>query len=264
MSIYSFFEKSVKSKPAKFLILFFINIIIIPCLMTWTLLGICLFPLGSVYMKFVQGKSAALLTRHCIWIYGRVWQRIFSLFVDFEPIDCKPHQFAHPGIIVVNHRSFFDTYCMNMLPVFDVCFAVRAWPFKLYFYRLFMEMAGYMNIENFSWKKISRMAKRNFTEKSFILFFPEGHRSRNRKLTHFYSGAFKLAIENHAPIIPVCLTGTEDLLPAGRYYLAPARIRMKVLDPVWPDGFEGDLNHLKMKKYVKDLIRKETEQMDGE
>ena len=48
---------------------------------------------------------------------------------------------------MVNHRSFFDTYCMNMLPVWDVCFAVRDWPFKIPVYSFFMGVARYLNIE---------------------------------------------------------------------------------------------------------------------
>ncbi len=262
MMIYNFFENRLNSKLFKDVFIFLINLFIIPCIALWTLAGIFLFPLGLIVMQFFQGYSVALLTRRCIWIYGRVWKIIFSLFVDFQKIDVNPDKFKHPGVIVVNHRSFFDTYCMNMLPIYDVCFAVRAWPFKIFFYRFFMGMAGYINIESDPWEKINSISQTNFNDKSFILFFPEGHRSQNRELTTFYSGAFKLSCENNVPIIPICLTGTEDLLPPKRPYLSPAKIQIQVLDPIWPDQFKGDMPHIKLKKHVKNLMDKEIKLMD--
>jgi 1-acyl-sn-glycerol-3-phosphate acyltransferase len=261
--IYNFYANKLDSKLLRQLFIFIVNIFIIPCIVLWTFAGILLFPLGLIVMQFFQGYSVSLLTRRCIWIYGRVWKFIFSLFVDFQKIDVSPEKFEHPGVIVVNHRSFFDTYCMNMLPIYDICFAVRAWPFKIFFYRLFMNMAGYLNIESDSWEEMVNISKTNFNENSFVLFFPEGHRSKNRELTNFYSGAFKLAIENNVPIIPICLTGTGDLLPPNRPFLAPAKIKIQVLDQVWPDEFEGDMRHIKMKKYVKQLMDKKIKQMDA-
>ncbi|MBU4318763.1 MAG: 1-acyl-sn-glycerol-3-phosphate acyltransferase [Proteobacteria bacterium] len=264
MPIQNVFEHKITGKYAKIPILVFINIFGLSGLILWTLTGFLLFPIGLVYMKFIQGYSVLLLTRKCIWIYGRVWQFIFSAFVVFQKIDFDPYKFSHPGIIVANHRSFFDTYCMNMLPVYDICFGVRAWPFKMIFYRLFMELAGYINIEKFPWRTISRIAKKNFADKSYVMIFPEGHRSRNKAMTKFYSGAFKLSIENNVPLIPVCLTGTEKLLPAGRMFLAPAKIKMKILDPVWPDQFQGVARHILLKKHVKNLMDAHIREMDAE
>lgn len=240
------------------------NCIAIPLIILWTAIGMMLFPLGFLFMKLVQGDTISFLTRKCIWIYGRVWQFLLSPFVIFFPPKIHEQSLKAPGIIVVNHRSFFDTYCMNMMPVWDVCFAVRDWPFKIPFYNIFMKLAGYLNIETFSWSKILKISKENIRNKSFILFFPEGHRARDKHMTHFYSGAFKLAIENNVPVIPVCLIGTEALLPPNRFYLKPARIKMEILAPVLPDQFDGEMNHLAFKKHVKMLMENHIKQMEEE
>ncbi len=263
MTIYDFYKNKANGRWAKGLIIVVMNSMMVLCVGLWTATSILIFPLALVFMKFVQGYSVRLLTRKCIWIYGRVWQFFFALFVIFQKIDCHRDKFKDPGIIVVNHRSFFDTYCMNMFPVYDVCLAVRAWPFRILFYGLFMKLAGYINIERFPWDRISQIADENCTGNSFVLFFPEGHRSRNKELTRFHSGAFKLAIENNVPLIPVCLTGTEELLPPGRHYLAPAKIKMKVLDSVWPDQFGGKMAHLELKKHVRHLMGVCIEEMDA-
>jgi 1-acyl-sn-glycerol-3-phosphate acyltransferase len=87
-----------------------------------------------------------------------------------------------------------------------------------------------------------------------IMVFPEGHRSRDGRMGRFYSGAFKLACHNRIPVVPICIRGSDRLLPPGRRWLAPARIRVTCLDPVDPDDFTGDLRHIALRKHVKTLM----------
>lgn len=227
------------------------NLMVVPLIGVWTIVGVVIFPFGFLFMRLILRDSTALATRRCIWIYGRIWQMITSLFVRFVQPEIKSRPFDVPGIIVVNHRSFLDTYCMNMMPVSDICFAVRAWPFQIPIYNFFMRLAGYINIENYSWEKALSISRLNLKNGSFILFFPEGHRNYGEKLTRFYSGAFKMAIENQVPVIPICLTGTQDLLPPGRYFLKPAKIKMKILEPIFPKDFPGETGHIQLKKHVQ-------------
>jgi 1-acyl-sn-glycerol-3-phosphate acyltransferase len=264
MHIYNFLETRLNKKGLRSAHIVLMNLIAIPLTITWTIIGMILFPFAFFFMKYIQRHSTSFLTRKCIWIYGRVWQFLLSTFVIFTFQKNHGQPFKNPGIIVVNHRSFFDTYCMNMMPISDVCFAVRAWPFKMPLYKIFMKMAGYLNVEKFSWENSIEISKKNIKNNSFILFFPEGHRSKDKNMMHFYSGAFKMAIENNVPVIPICLTGTELLLPPNRYYLTPAKIKMKVLNPIFPDQFTGNMRHVTFKKYVKDQMKYTIKQMDEE
>ena len=263
MTLYRLYEKCGSLPLVRFVIVIIMNIVLYPLMLAWTLVGVMLFPLGYIFMTLVMGRSVLWMTRKCVWIYGRVWQLMVGLFVDFDPIEIPGRPFDAPGIMVVNHRSYFDTYCMNMLPICDVCFAVRDWPFKIPIYSLFMKLAGYINIERNSWDETLEIAQKNIDNKRFILFFPEGHRARGNAMTRFYSGAFKLAVEHHVPVIPVCITGTQDLLPPTRYYLKPARIKMHVLDPVRPDQFNGETGHLELQKAVKEKMARHLPRMEA-
>ncbi|MFA5905940.1 MAG: lysophospholipid acyltransferase family protein [Desulfobacula sp.] len=263
MTVYTLYGKTVNNRLISGTVIFLMNAFSIPLMILWTMAGTLMFPLGFVFMRVFLRYPGVLITRKCIWIYGRVWQMILGLFVEFESPKILGEPFKQPGIIVVNHRSFFDTYCMNMMPVSDVCFAVRAWPFKIPLYNIFMRMAGYINIETFSWERILSVSKRNLINQSYILFFPEGHRSLSHGMNRFYSGAFKMAVEHNAPVIPICITGTEELLPPRRLYLKPAKIKMRILDPVYPDQFEGELRHLSLQRYVKAEMARCISQMDA-
>ena len=261
--LYDYYTENLAHRKRGIIFLLAMNLFLGLIMLIWTVTGTALLPIFMLYFKLVKGQSAQCTTRWGIWMYGHVWQFFTGFFVQFDAFEHAGNEFLEPGIIVVNHRSFFDTYCMNMLPVWDVCFAVRDWPFKIPVYSFFMGVARYLNIEKFSWQKSLRIAQETLDRKGFILFFPEGHRSRDKQLTRYYSGAFKMAVETGAPIIPVCVTGTEELLPPSRHYKKPARIRMKALAPVFPEKFPGETGHLEMKKAVKQMMARELAVMDN-
>jgi len=220
----------------------------------WTALGICLFPMGFALWKAVTRWSNDRIMRHFVWIYGRGWLLIMSPFVRFRTQGLEGLGAAEPAVLVVNHRSYFDTYCMGLLPVFDVTFAVRAWPFRIPWYRWFMLLAGYINVEASEWDEIRAQGRRLLASRSHLLFFPEGHRSRDGRLGRFYSGAFRLASELGVKVIPLCISGTEELLPPGRLSLRPARVTLRALPAVDPEAFQGPDGHRRLCREVKGQI----------
>jgi len=168
-----------------------------------------------------------------------------------------------PCIIVANHFSFFDTYCMGLLPFGDIVFAVRSWPFKMFWYAPFMRLASYLDVEKKGWEGTLEESRGIFQRGGAILFFPEGHRSKDGRLHRFYSGPFKLAVETGVPILPLCITGTDVLLPPDRWWLLPARIRFRALPLVDPKPFTGPDAHMHMRKHVKAIMTENIAEMRG-
>ncbi|MCK4824364.1 1-acyl-sn-glycerol-3-phosphate acyltransferase [bacterium] len=163
----------------------------------------------------------------------------------------------------MNHNSFFDTYMLCMLPCFDAHICLRAWPFKMFWYSLFMRMAEYLDLESSSWEEIQVGAERAFRNGSYLIIFPEGHRSRTGKPGRFHSGAFKLAVQLKVPILPLCVVGTQTLLPPKRWWVKPARIKMQLLDPVLSDAYHGETAHIEMRKYVQKKMIDTIEQLES-
>ncbi|MDD5595828.1 MAG: lysophospholipid acyltransferase family protein [Candidatus Omnitrophica bacterium] len=50
-----------------------------------------------------------------------------------------------------------------------------------------------------------------------VLFFPEGTRSPTGELSAFKNGAFKLALKEKKPILPICISGSRNILPRGSW-----------------------------------------------
>jgi 1-acyl-sn-glycerol-3-phosphate acyltransferase len=218
----------------------------------WIVTGILTAPFFLAIWKVCTGWDWGRIVRHLISIHGYGLIVIVSPFVRFrgEGLD----RIERPCIMVVNHLSFFDSYFMAALPFHDIIFAVGAWPFKMYWYTLFMRLARYLNVENDPWDEVVRTCRESFALKGAVLFFPEGHRSKTGKLQPFYSGAFRLSKETGVPIVPLCITGTGTMLPPGHSFLHPARVRLTALPPVYPADFPGHSGHFGMRQAVHDQI----------
>jgi len=227
------------------------NLTVYPLIVAWTLLGILLFAPFFTLCKVSTGWSAGHVTRLTIWLYGRGCLLIMSPFVRFrrEGMENLPEQ--GPCVLVVNHQSFFDTYCMAMLPVHDIVFAVRSWPFRMFWYRQFMLLAEYLDVESHNWEETRVAARQAFANNCFVLFFPEGHRSRDGGLQRFYNGAFWLAAGEQVPLVPLCINGTDRLLPPKRLWLRPTEITLRAL-PALDTGAYQDAREVRtLRKLVK-------------
>jgi 1-acyl-sn-glycerol-3-phosphate acyltransferase len=79
-------------------------------------------------------------------------------------------------------------------------------------------------------------AKTKIVNGTSVMFFPEGTRSRDGKLKRFKKGAFRMAVDLGLPILPLTVTGTRNVLPAGTSDLLPGSARLVIHPPVSVEG----------------------------
>lgn len=151
-----------------------------------------------------------------------------------------------PCVYVSNHQSMVDILAL---------FATRL-PFKWVskvenFYAPFlgwnMVLNGYVPLKRGHLPSIMRMVRRcnALLRRGESLFvFPEGTRSDDGELRPFFRGAFRIAIRNRVPIVPIVLEGTRDALPKGRFRIVPCHVRVHILDPVDPSSVDYDPRRL--------------------
>ena len=96
-------------------------------------------------------------------------------------------------------------------------------------------------------KKVYREAGQWLRKGVSVLFFPEGTRSKNSEMGEFQNGAFKLAIKEKIPILPIIIKGTEDAIPKGSWrFTTKISCVLKVLPPIDTSGFTtGDFARLR-------------------
>ncbi len=236
----------------------------LPALGCVTLLALFFFPLLYAWKRLTTSWGGPRIARHFIWLYGRVWRVAFRPIVRFEIRMPPAEELPRPCVVVSNHLSVFDIYSMAALPVSDVAMVVRAWPFRMFWSAPFMRLAGYLDIERSrpedAWQHIGEVLENG----TLLIFFPEGHRSRDGQLQRFRSGAFKAALEHKAWVLPLCLNGTQELLPPKSRLLRPATVRIHALEPISPDVFTGELAHGALRRHVKKLMAEELARMQGQ
>ena len=239
------------------------NIWVYPLLVIWTVIAsVIAFPALVLWRLLTRWPSVKIM-RLFVWIYGRVCLLIFRPFTGFQYHEVRRELMPNPGIIVMNHLSFFDTYMLSFLPVFDVNICLRSWPFRMFWYSFFMRIAEYLDMEGSSWEEIVTAAEKVKQKEHYMIIFPEGHRSRTGNPRRFYSGAFKLATQLNLPILPLCVTGTDKFQPPGRWWLRPAQIKLRLLPPVFPEAYSGERPHVDMRKDVHQKMVSAIEQMEN-
>jgi 1-acyl-sn-glycerol-3-phosphate acyltransferase len=73
-----------------------------------------------------------------------------------------------------------------------------------------------------------------------VMIFPEGTRSPDGRLLPFKDGAFRIAIQAGAPILPIAIAGTRDCRPKGSLWFGRATARARILAPIPTAGLGID------------------------
>ncbi len=230
------------------------NAIVLPAGCLWTLLAILFFPFAFFLLKITTGAASDRAMRQLIYAYGKGVLWLMRPFVPFKREGFEIAGVKPPCILVLNHQSVFDVYCLALLPFSDVVMAIRAWPFRMVWYAPFMRLSGYLDVERNEWGAVKQAARAYLERGAALMFFPEGHRSIDGKLQRFHSGPFQLAVETGVPVVPLCLSGTYRVLPPGRWWLKPSSVALKAMEPVDPRRFKGPTAHRDLGRFVRSKI----------
>ena len=91
-----------------------------------------------------------------------------------------------------------------------------------------------------------------------VMVFPEGTRSPDGELLPFKDGAFRLAIENSVPILPIVVAGTRRAMAKHTFQFQKTRAICRVLEPIETTGLTmADLTSLKQRTFEAIAAAKE-------
>lgn len=165
-----------------------------------------------------------------------------------------------PFIFVCNHRSAVDAFLMSYIP-YEFVQVVNIWPFRIPVLGVYAKLAGYLNINVISHETFFQQSLQLLKDGVSIIFFPEGTRSVNREMGNFHSAAFRLSLQAKVPVVPFCISGTEQILPKGSRLLRPGVVRLHMLPAIkWKDV--KDLNAYSFKNMVRGIIHNELAVME--
>lgn len=159
-------------------------------------------------------------------------------------------------VMVANHQSLGDIVILYKTRM-QFKWVAKESLFKLPFLGWCMSLAKHIRLTrgNFeSIKKVYREAAGWLRQDMSVLFFPEGTRSDTDRMRDFQNGAFKLAIKEKKPILPISVKGTRDAIPKGSWiFKAKVSGNITICPAVETTDFKsGDFTRLK--NIVRDRI----------
>jgi len=145
-------------------------------------------------------------------------------------------------IFMANHLSFLDGPLLFWLIPRSIRVILKKEVFRIPVIGMGMRYVGFIPVD----RKRMRGGKRSIDRAvrlmkrrgySFLIF-PEGTRSRDGRIQAFKRGGFFLALESRAPIVPITIKGTYELMPRGRITTKRGLVSVGFHPPVPVDEYD--------------------------
>ena len=214
----------------------------------------------AVTRLFLSHRQTMKRFRRAISWYGKLITSIPYPFIRLRYEDRTKADPEGPFIFVSNHRSASDAFLMCVLP-HECVQIVNVWPFRIPILGLYAKFSGYLNIRMMSHDHFMEKATKLLQDGVSIIFFPEGTRSAGREMGSFHGAAFRLALASRASVVPLCISGNEQIPPKGSLLLRPGTIRVRRLPAITWDEYK-DLNAFAFKNRVWHVIDNELAAME--
>lgn len=160
-----------------------------------------------------------------------------------------------PYIVVANHESYADVFLISCFP-WEMKWLSKDTMFKIPFMGWMMQMAGDIKLvrgDRDSTMNAIAQCRHRLASKVSIMIFPEGTRSKTGEMLPFKDGAFRLAIETGAPILPIAVAGTRHAMAKGTFRFQRARALAQLLEPFETAGMTLD-DLPRLKELVRERI----------
>jgi 1-acyl-sn-glycerol-3-phosphate acyltransferase len=162
-------------------------------------------------------------------------------FWDIEIEGPYPENPRNPYVVVSNHFSQADPPIIARVP-WEMKWVAKKALFDLPVAGWLLRLSGDIPVDRTDKRSRARVLERAtfYLERACsVMFFPEGTRSRDGRVRRFSDGAFRLAIKQDVPVLPLAVDGTHEALPKHSIWFNPdvETIRVKVLDPVDTDAY---------------------------
>lgn len=217
--------------------LIIINVYIYLVLFLWSCIAL---PVGILVLFLYFLTKAFVFRKYLHWmshLYGRVFLRSIRPFVPVMMPEREALVHYAPCIVVANHQSMLDLFLFASQKETKFVYAMKAWPLKLFFYAPFMRTLGYIVVEGKTLEEIEKECLERLSEGISIVFFPEGTRSRTKKIGRFHSGAFQMAVLANVCVLPILFENSGDVVPVGSVLFHPQELHMRFLEPLFPKDF---------------------------
>jgi len=205
--------------------------------------------LGLIYSVLLLALSGLLLV---CWLLGlrepllsvSRWAMALGLKVLGIRVEVLGLESVDRGaryVFMANHLSFIDGPLLFRVIPQSVRVILKKSVFRIPVLGPGMRFVGFVPVDRKGirgGRQSIETAKRLMRERGYsYLIFPEGTRSRDGRIQAFRRGGFFLAIEAGAPIVPISIRGTYELMPKGSIFAGSGRVQVRFHPPIPSPGY---------------------------
>ena len=211
---------------------------------TWFEIGLCAvmgfliqLVLAPITLPFDRRR---LIVGRCFRLAGVAAARL-TPFWRFGVYGDIPRRIEGRTVFVSNHESQADPFLISFLP-WEMKWLGKASLFRIPIAGWSMWLAGDIPIQrgnDRSTKEALGRCKQWLERGVPVIFFPEGTRTPDGKMRPFKDGAFRLAVDCGAQIIPIAVCGTRKALPKHSWKFGFTRALVAVGTPIPTIGRRG-------------------------
>jgi putative phosphoserine phosphatase/1-acylglycerol-3-phosphate O-acyltransferase len=202
------------------------------------------FPLAFiwcfVYLGFLAVVVGIFPKRSRKWrtplIRGWGKSMLFMFGVKLEVHGLQYHDVPGAKILLANHVSLIDLFIYSAQWSDPGSVMYKKEFSKIPLFGFLMPRLGFIAVDRNSREKaqasMTAAAARINDDGVSIWMAPEGTRSRGNGLGNFKLGAFHIALQTKAPIVPSVMRGLEEINPGGGMTLLSGTVRIDYLPPI--------------------------------
>ena len=193
-------------------------------------------------MLVTRFGSAARQTDVIARSWGRLIISLAGAKVTIEGLEHIDRSKSY--VFVSNHLSNLDApYHLALMPV-GVRFLAKKELYRIPLFGATLRAVGMVETDR---RAHSPEALRQLNErvgyvisiKRSLMIYPEGTRSKDGELHAFKKGAFRIAVQNDMPLVPIAIAGTNTVWPHGEKWWRGGQTKMVFHSPI-PTAGLGD------------------------
>lgn len=190
---------------------------------------------GSLLSSLVD-KSGRIQHRFAVaWS----WMILKTCFSPVTVVNSEHLAGLPPCVVAPNHISAMDIPVLYTSLPFQFRIVANKNLFDYPFMGWHMRRSGQVPIDRTSpratFKSLSK-AVHDLAEGLSVVIFPEGGRAPDGHLQPFMIGAFYLAVKAQAPVLPVAIVGTFEMLPMDTFHIMPQPLKLVIGEPIPTTG----------------------------
>ncbi len=218
----------------------------------WYAYLIIILPIFLIFIIFVSKEYFHYFLRPMSYFFCLFGGQRLKVYGEI------PDPKSGPYLYLMNHESLFDHFAIGRNIKHYVTAIAKFEQFK---YPLWGHVAKYYGVEPIdrsntkkAIKSLKNVEKEIIDNKTSFLIAPEGTRSKDGSLGEFKKGAFHLAKNTGASIIPIIINGAYEAKNINDWRLRPGTIKVYFSDSVSEDIYKN-MSIEELRDYVREIIK---------